>query len=338
MRIGIIYDRVADYAHLEGPADRFAEFEPDSTIDAMKEAVQLAGHTPVDIGSPHNLLTRPDIDLAWNIAEGYGTRNREAWAPVLLEIHGIPFFGSDAAALSSSLDKHLTRLIARDCGLPVADGFTASGPDDFNLSALTDYPYLLKPRYEGTAKGIDFRSVVHNKQELETAVEGMVRDYEQDILIERLLPGAEYTCSVYGSPLRTLPVIQRSVDRNSRIGVHALSDDQGIPEEDQILPGSLDTQLEQTLSDWSLTLCREMKVRHFARIDFKMDENGRPHFLEINPLPTFAVDSHFAVFSEMDQIRYPKFLASMLDELIDDIFSPTGSLSDAPAKLTSSGK
>ena len=318
MRIGIIYDRVADYAHLEGTADRFAEFEPESTILAMKQAIELAGHIPVDIGSPHNLFTRPDIDLAWNIAEGYGSRNREAWAPILLEMHGIPFLGSDAYTLSISLDKHLTRLIARHLDIPVVQGTSVSDPDAIDPADFTEFPVLLKPRYEGTAKGISPQSVVYNPVELKKVVQQMYHSYRQEILVEQFLPGAEYTCSVYGSPLHPLPVIQRSIDRKSGLGVHAITNSQEIPDEDQILPGNLSIELEQELTEWSLKLCREMNVRHFARIDFKMDENGRPHFLEINPLPTFAVDSHFATFSEMEGIDYPQFLADMLQEIISD--------------------
>ncbi len=323
MRIGIIYDRVADYAHIDGPSDRFAEFEPESTISAMKQAVKIAGHQPVDIGSPHNLLNRPEIDLAWNIAEGYGTRNREAWAPVLLEMHGIPFLGSDAATLSSSLDKHLTRLIAKSIDIPVAEGCSVSEVEELRQYELTHFPYLLKPRYEGTAKGIRSSSIAYSADELQTKVSEMLHQYHQDVLVEKLLPGAEYTCSVYGDPLKVMPVIQRSVDRHTRLGVHALSDHREIPDDDQLLPGQLDEDLEQILGQWSLALCREMNVRHFARIDFKLDDDGRPHLLEINPLPTFAVDSHFAVFSEMENVPYPEFLASMLEELIPDADAST---------------
>lgn len=324
MRIGIIYDRVRDYSHIDGPPDRFAEFEPESTINAMKEAVMLSGHDPIDIGSPHNLLEPPEIDLAWNIAEGYGTRNREAWVPVLLEMHGIPFLGSDAATLSTSLDKHLTRIIAEHLGIPVTPGLSVSNPAEVNDHIFNQYPYLLKPRYEGTAKGIEDKSVVYNQQELEAGIKRLREIYSQDVLIEQLLPGAEYTCSVYGAPLKPLPVIQRSVDRNTRLGIHALSDHHEIPEQDQILPGKLDPQLERQLSGWSLALCREMQVCHFARIDFKTDSTGKPYLLEINPLPTFAVDSHFAVFAEMQNTSYPEFLASILDEIIEDaLASPT---------------
>ncbi len=321
MKIGIIYDRIEDYKHIDGPEDRFDEFEPTSTIEAMKDAVKKAGHSPVDIGSPHNLLSPPDIDLAWNIAEGYGTRNREAWAPVLLEIHDIPVLGSDAATLSVSLDKHLSRLIARSSGIPVAWGESVSKPEEMQEVSVPAYPLLLKPRFEGTAKGINPNSIVNNREELDKKVPELIKTYDQDVLIEQFLPGAEFTCLAVGSPLRCLPVIQRSVDRESRLGVHALAGVGEVSEGDQILPGLLDDELEQLLISQSLKMCRDMKVRHFARIDFKMDEFGQPFFMEINPLPTFAVDSTFAVIAEMEGKSYISFLADLLNESIEDVYS-----------------
>ncbi|MCH8524350.1 MAG: hypothetical protein LAT52_07355, partial [Balneolales bacterium] len=56
MRIGICYDRVEEYDHIDGPADRFAEFEPESTILAMEAAVRGCGHEPVRLGGPYALL------------------------------------------------------------------------------------------------------------------------------------------------------------------------------------------------------------------------------------------------------------------------------------------
>ena len=319
MRIGIVYDRVEDYAHIGGPADRFAEFEPDSTIRAMKEAVKLAGHHPVDVGSPENLLSPPQIDLAWNIAEGYGTRNREAWAPVLLEMHGIPCLGSDAFTLSTSLDKHLTRIIASHLEIPIAPGLVLSSADHIAQQNLPDTPWLIKPRYEGTAKGIDPNAIVYHPEELSGIVSKLIDQYEQDVLVEMFLPGAEYTCAVYGAPLRPSPVMQRSLDRRTKLGVHALASNEEIPESDQILPGSLDVELEQQIITWSMDLCREMNIRHFARVDFKIDHSGRPAFLEINPLPTFAVDSTFAILAEMEGTPYTEFLATILSEIINDV-------------------
>ncbi len=88
------------------------------------------------------------------MAEGAWTRNREGWAPTLLEMWGVPYAGSDALALSLSLDKVYTKQVAgvrTPAFSVVAPGQPATAPAAF--------PPFVKPRYEGTAKGIRPSSV-----------------------------------------------------------------------------------------------------------------------------------------------------------------------------------
>ena len=83
------------------------------------------GHRSVRLGAPHDLLARlgkgelPPLDAALTIAEGWGGREREAWAPVLLAMAKIPTLGSDATTLSVSLDKRWARALVAAAGVPV---------------------------------------------------------------------------------------------------------------------------------------------------------------------------------------------------------------------------
>lgn len=422
LRIGIVFDCIADYedpwhgefmagelqerAATRTPADRFAEFEPESTIDAMEQAITLAGHTPVRIGSPHRLLESgpvvgPDVDLVWNIGEGYGTRNREAWAPVLCEMKGIPCLGSDAYALTVSLDKALTKQIARDLGIPTADwqvvpwrpdadsaankiglsshkkasaGTDADSPDSTGIAPVPDphtpvpepalpFPQFLKPRYEGTSKGITAKSIVRSPEQFRSQCLHLLQTYRQDVLAEPFLPGAELTCALAGHPLQPLPVMERGL-HSSGIGSHAMdqrahlasiaghtakpgaaaeseADDPGdtyrsektprdydspsgdgtssddSPAGDAIrVTGAITPEIERDLTKWSMALCEALGIRDFVRMDFKLDADGHPMFLEANPLPTFGVDSTFAILAEIEGVSYPEYLARILSSAI----------------------
>jgi D-alanine-D-alanine ligase len=306
MRIGILFDRPDDYPEAvgTGAADRFAEFEPESTIQVMEAAVRHAGHEPVRLGGPRKLLAgKPDVDLVWSIAEGYGTRNREAWAPVLLEMHGIPVLGSDALTLSVSLDKKLTKTIAASIGISIPEHC---------LLPTANRPLLAKPRYEGTAKGLSAASIVETEEELQAAVERIRREYGQDAVVEPFLPGPEFTVALIGEPLIAYPVMERALDPATRLGSHVTGSG-----EESVLTHSLTPELDATLQDWSLRLCAELGVRHFARLDFKCDEAGNPFFLEINTLPTFAVDGTFAILAEMEGVPYAAWLGERVP------FAPT---------------
>ena len=57
------------------------------------------------------------VDVVFNIAEGKGSRSREAQVPALLDLLGIPYTGSDAVALGVTLDKSLAKAVVGPPGM-----------------------------------------------------------------------------------------------------------------------------------------------------------------------------------------------------------------------------
>jgi D-alanine-D-alanine ligase len=322
LRIGLLFERLEGRAPRPGePPDALAEYEPESTVAALEAALRELGHEPVRIGAPHALLARAGrgeplgIDAALDIAEGEGTRNREAWAPVLLEMLGIPALGSDALTLSLSLDKAWAKDVAAAGGVPTAPHASVESLAEAEAAAARlGFPLFAKPRWEGTAKGIRRSSRVESPAQLAAEVARLLRDYRQPALLEAFLPGAEYTVCVVGTPPRVLPVLQRALDPATGIGVHALAhEDAGRPGAAHT-PGALTPVLERELAAHALAAFRALRCRDFARADFKLDAAGRPRFLEINPLPTFATDGSFAILAELAGTPYPAFLADVFAE------------------------
>jgi D-alanine-D-alanine ligase len=318
LRIGIAYDLLGT-APPGGPVDADVEYEPEATIEALEAAIRCAGHEPVRVGNPHALLSAigrealPALDVVWNIAEGFASRNREAWAPVLLEMAGVPVLGSDALTLSLSLDKAWTLDVVRAAGVVTAGHSSVGSAAELSGASLPGpFPLFVKPRWEGTAKGISLRSRVEDARELAEAVERVVRSYDQPALIEPFLPGAEYTVTLIGNdPPRALPVLQRALEAGSGIGVHAVERGAAAPLV-HLTPGSLTPALEAALAEQALRAFAALRARDFARADFKLDAAGRPRFLEINTLPTFAPDGSFGILAEL----MGRSLADLLAEVL----------------------
>jgi D-alanine-D-alanine ligase len=322
--IGLAFETPETYARKAGdPADHAAEYEPLETIEALERAIEAIGHRPVRIGAPHDVLAAigkgelPPLDAALSIAEGHGSRNREAWVPVLLEMVGVPLLGSDALSLSTSLDKAWTldRLAAH--GVPVLP-HTVLGPDDVRSAPLPGpFPLFVKPRWEGTSKGITAGSRCADRAALTREVRRIARDYAQPALVEVFAPGAEYTVTVVGNaPPRALPVLQRALESETGIGLHALERPGGPPVPAgglrHVLPGTLDEALEARLWSIALRAFEVLECRDFARIDFKLDDRGSPRFLELNPLPTFAPDGSFGILAELEGRSYAELVGEVL--------------------------
>lgn len=316
--IGLVFETFETYSRTDAdPIDAHVEFEPESTIVALESAIESLGHRPRRLGSPLAVLDAigkgglAGCDVAFNLAEGMGGRNREAWAPVLLEMVGMPTIGSDALSLSASLDKLWANRIVASRGVPIAaQASFASGAQAESATLPAPFPLFVKPRWEGTAKGIRASSRVEDRAALAAEVERVTSTYHQPALVEAFLPGAEYTVTLIGNdPPQALPVLQRALERETGIGLHAL---EGPGGEGDVLghetPGALTPPLESELAELAVRAFEALDCRDFARADFRLDARGRPVFLEINPLPTFATDGTFAILAELEGVSLDTML------------------------------
>ena len=325
MRVGLCYDRLGDAPRPPGaPPDWDAEYEPEATVVALEGALRRLGHTPVRLGNARALLAAIGrgplaVDAAVNVAESYGSRNREAHVPVLLELAGVPCVGSDALALSLSLDKHLTKVVVAAAGVAVPAGVVVPpGADVVSLARGLAFPVMVKPRYEGTAKGIAPSSRCATPPDLGAEARRQHRLYGQDLVAEPFVDGAEWTVGVVGTgaEARALPALQRAVDPATGIGTHALGDVDGVVE------GALTAELDAALARAAVAAHRALDCRDFSRADFRVGTGGRPVFLEINPLPTFAPDGTFAILAELEGRPYPELLADVLGAALARLAGP----------------
>src|SRR4030043_390019 len=211
--VGLTFDLKTDYEFKENdPPDANAEFDHPSTIDVIAQAIESQGYKVKRIGNVSSLienLDNLDVDIVFNISEGLYGRNRESQVPVLLEMKGVPFVGSDALTLSLTLDKVMAKKIF------IAEKITT--PKFFeikNANSLTDidhlkFPLIVKPRFEGSSKGLSDDSKVDNMEELKKQVEYITGAYKQPALVEQFIRGEEFTVAVIGNdPAEIMPIVQ----------------------------------------------------------------------------------------------------------------------------------
>ena len=93
-----------------GEQDEEAEYDSPKTIKALRRSLESLGKEVVELEADGRLpvrLAASGADLVFNIAEGTGSRNREAQVPALCEILDIPHTGSDAATLAITAGGHI---------------------------------------------------------------------------------------------------------------------------------------------------------------------------------------------------------------------------------------
>jgi len=303
-----------------GPPDLYAEWDDPATIAAVEAALRRAGvvvRLPADADFPQRLRdARPDI--VFNLAEGLRGPNREAHVPAICEYYAIPYTGSDVGTLCLALDKRRAKEVFRARRIPTAP-FAVCGVDGAAVAAWggggearaagaggvraavrrVGLPALVKPLHEGSSKGIPERALCRTPEEVERRVAEVVESYGQPALVERFLPGREFTCAVLGTgrAARALPLVEvrfaaLPAGAAPIYGYEAkwVWDTTADPLDIFACPAEVEPPLAAAVERTALTVYRALGCRDWGRVDLRLDARGVPHVLEVNPLPGVLPD------------------------------------------------
>lgn len=306
--------------------DRFAEWDAPATIDAVAHALSRAGtviRLEADEDFPARLRTaRPDI--VFNIAEGLNGPNREAHVPAICEFFGVPHTASDPLTLALAHHKARAKeaFAARGVATPA---WCVAHPDrPFGLPAAD--AWIVKPVHEGSSMGIAESSLCHDAGAVGARVHAIAAQYAQPALIEAFLPGREFTVAILGNgaEAHALPIVEIALSALPAgaapiYGYEAkwLWD---VPEQPLPIfecPAQLDGALTHAIEDVALRAYHALGCRDWARIDVRLDADGAPHVLEINPLPGILPDprqnSCFPKAARAAGMDYDTLILSVLD-------------------------
>ncbi len=289
LRVALIYNAKRLVARSAEDDDSEAEFDAPATVAAVAAAIRANGHEAEAIDAGPGLVrqmseARPD--LVFNIAEGRRGRDREAQVPGLLDLLGIPYTGSSPLALALTLDKGRAKRVVRDEGIRTADFFLlATGEEP--LPAWASFPLIVKPVAEGSSKGVLGTSVVHDEAELRAVARRVIEKYGHEALVERFLPGREFTVALLGErgevalpPMEIVFVFDKKHQVYSF--EHKLAFHEAIRYD---VPARVEDSLRDELLQVARASFRALGCRDVARIDLRLDEQGAVNFIECNPLP-----------------------------------------------------
>ncbi len=294
MRIGLAYDLKEEVVTAgRAPDDALEEYDSPETVAGITLALETLGHAVVRVGGGREFLAnilQNKVDFVFNIAEGRGTyRSRETQVPAVLEMLAIPYSGSDPQCLAVCLDKPLTKQLVDIAGVRTPKWQVVSSRQQLESIAWDKlaFPVFLKPAYEGSSKGIRQGSRLENSRQAITAAGALLEAYRQPVMVEEFIAGDEVTVGVVGnSPTRILGIMRVLPRERNADFIYSLEvkrDWERLVEYE--CPARLDAGILQEITGFSLKVFEVLGCRDFARVDFRVDKQGRPYFLEINPLP-----------------------------------------------------
>jgi D-alanine-D-alanine ligase len=287
-----------------------AEVLTDERLEAMAR-IEAQPPRPVR-GSRRALATCRELldsDLAFITVHGGEGENGTLQG--LLEILDIPYTGSDTRACAMTWDKQVTRLLLREAGIPVAEGFLAPDPGPtagFPVARIAariekefGYPAIVKPNAQGSTIGV---TKLDSGSGLVEALEN-ARGNGGDVLIERYVPGHELTVAVFDG--EAFPVTEIMADT----GFYDYERKYQKGHTRYITPAEIPADRASETQRLSREVFRLFGCAGMARVDFRMQADGSLFCLEINAVPGMTELSLVPMGAMALGIEYPDLVDRM---------------------------
>lgn len=299
------------------------------TIRQLESALDSLGSRQIAYLNDHDSLLktldsmRGEIDLVFNLCdEGYvNDPRKELHVPAMLEALGIPYTGSGPQCLAFCYDKSLVRGVASEMGIQVPEGQLIQ-TDSSTLDLTLTFPVIVKPNFGDSSFGIIQRSVVRTAEELLDAV-GEIRrrfGYDKPVLVEEFLTGKDLSVGILGNPPEDyilLPMVEEDYSSLPE-GLPRICgyEAKWLPDSPywnlQSIPAVLHDGVRDMIVDSCVKLFVRLECRDYCRFDWRLDANGIPKLLEVNPNPGWCWDGHLAKMSYLAGMSYADMLGSIL--------------------------
>ncbi|MEW6359879.1 MAG: hypothetical protein AB1696_26315 [Planctomycetota bacterium] len=252
-----------------------------------------------------NMMERPE-DVRW---------------PAILEKIGLPYTGCDAFTCMLSTHKPWMKLFADQAGMRSSKGITLSdgGTETLELK----FPVIIKPAAEDASVGIRQRNLCSTEAEARARLTELRAEHRGPWLIEEYIPGTDLALPFFArnGKARVLPALEVRYDKSPPGVLPILSYEakweKGHPAytgHTEICPAQLPKDAADEITAGAERLAALLRLSGYARVDFRLDEDRRPWFLELNANPRVSeTDCYFVRAAKATGMTYFDILSELIE-------------------------
>ena len=300
----------------ERRAEVRTEYDVCHTLRELGHEVQVLG-VQSDLAMIRDAIAEFRPDIALNLLEEFhGVALYDQHVVSYLELMKTPYTGSNPRGLTLTHDKALCRKILGFHRVPGPRFAVFPMNRKVRRPARLDFPLFVKSAVEDASLGISQASVVTDDEKLAQRVKFIHERVGTDALVEEYIEGRELYVSVIGNDrLVAFPVLEMDFgtmsDDQHRIATAKVKWDEAYQERIDITvrPATdLDPVLQRRISRLARRVFRLLSLSGYARIDLRLDKDGRAHLIEVNANPDLASDDLFAESAALTGLAYPRLL------------------------------
>ena len=311
----------ADLATLKDAEDSITEYHVYSTLKGLGHHVRLMG-----IGDQLNELREAIKDwrphVIFNLMEQFaGIVSYDYYVVAFLELMRQRYTGCNPRGLMLSRDKVLAKQVLAWHRIPTpAFAFIPFGKR-FREPRRLRFPLFVKSATEDASLGIAQASIVDDMQALRERVEFIHTQIQSDALVEEYIEGREFYVGVMGNAqLTTFPAWEMNFGTlpklQAGIATRQVKWDRKYQEKHGITTGAasdLSPAQVDRLSRLAKRIYRALHMNGFARMDFRMREDGSVFLLEANANPNLTKDEDLAESAKTVGVSYETLLTRIVN-------------------------
>ncbi len=317
------------------------DFRPPESLDGLSQkemapwrteydvlsALEELGHEVRILGAVTELPEIRDLLQAWkphvvfNLLEEF--RGEGVYVPFVLgylQLMRQPFTGCNPASLLLVDDKPLTKKVLRHHRIPVPDFTVIARGQKARRPKRLDFPLIVKSSRMHGSVGISQKSVVENDDALRERVEYMHDGLGTGALVEEFIPGREVYVGLLGNRrVEAFPAWEMNFGDLAE-GSHAIATEKAKWDSDYQDRRGIETGRAKGIPSETLTrmvrLCRRvyriLNMNGYARMDFRLTDDGRVFLIEPNPNPDLALDEDFAESADAAGVKYAQLVRRVI--------------------------
>ena len=252
--------------------------------------------------------------IVFNLTEWIdGDRTLDQAITGLLEIMKLPYTGTGPEGMQLARDKALSKTIVAGHGVDVPRYFVLNSGDRVRNPGLA-YPLIVKPQFGDASEEIRKNSVVKSELELRTRVKVMRNRIDEPLICEEFIPGRDLYVALLGNEPEVMRPVQLVIGKKGasapQFATYRLKNDGAYRTRWRIhwREARLDRAIARAINDASRRIFHALKLRDYARLDYRLTPDGRLVFIEANPNPdlhphAMGIDLCFAGVNHGDAIR-----------------------------------
>ena len=296
------------------------EFDVTHTLEHMGHEVRALG-LGGDLAPIKQAITDWNPHIVFNLMESFeGISMFDQNVVSYLELLRVPYTGCNPRGLILARDKALSKTLLAYHRLPIPEFAVFRVGRAVQRPKRLKFPLIVKSVTQESSIGISQASVVENDAALKERVRFIHRKIGTDAIVERYIEGRELYCGVIGNlKLQVFPVwellFKKMSEENWHIATERVKWSDTYQKKHGITSG-LAKELPEGLADEiqkiSKRVYRTLDLSGYARIDLRLDSDGKVYVLEANPNPQLAYGEDFAESAENSGVSYESLLQRII--------------------------